>query len=99
ALPNGERRMANLRKLMRLAAEYEEHDGRDLRGFIDFAQERTRRDEREGMAAVQVEGHDGVRVMPVHAAKGLEFPVVAVADLGRATTAGSRAPDLALGRL
>ena len=32
--------MANLRKLMRLAAEYEEHDGRDLRGFIDFAQER-----------------------------------------------------------
>ena len=99
ALPNGERRMANLRKLMRLAAEYEEHDGRDLRGFIDFAQERTRRDEREGMAAVQVEGHDGVRVMTVHAAKGLEFPVVAVADLGRAPTAGSRAPDIALGRL
>jgi ATP-dependent helicase/nuclease subunit A len=99
ALPNGERRMANLRKLMRLAAEYEEHEGRDLRGFIDFAQERTRRDEREGMAAVQVEGHDGVRVMTVHAAKGLEFPVVAVADLGRAPTAGARPPDVALGRL
>jgi ATP-dependent helicase/nuclease subunit A len=99
ALPNGERRMANLRKLMRLAGEYEEHEGRDLRGFIDFAQERTRRDEREGMAAVQVEGHDGVRVMTVHAAKGLEFPVVAVADLGRGPTAGSRSPDIALGRL
>ncbi|HEY7151361.1 MAG TPA: UvrD-helicase domain-containing protein [Solirubrobacterales bacterium] len=99
SLPNGERRMANLRKLMRLASEYEEHDGRDLRGFIDFARERTRRDEREGMAAVQVEGHDGVRVMTVHAAKGLEFPVVAVADLGRGPTAGSRAPDIALGRL
>ena len=31
--------------------EYEAHEGRDLRGFLDFAEERTRRDEREGMAA------------------------------------------------
>ena len=51
------------------------------------------------MAALQVEGHDGVRVMTVHAAKGLEFPVVAVADLGRGLGAGSRAPDIAIGRL
>ena len=35
------------------------------------------------MAAVQAEDHDGVRVMTVHAAKGLEFDVVAVPDLGR----------------
>ncbi len=98
AMPNGRRRMANVRKLMRLAREYEDHDGRDLRGFLDFAEERTRRDEREGMAALQVEGHDGVRVMTVHAAKGLEFPVVAVADLGRGLGSGSRAPDIAIGR-
>ena len=51
------------------------------------------------MAAVQVEGHDGVRVMTVHAAKGLEFPVVAVADLGRAARAGSRDGDVAIGRI
>ncbi len=96
---DGPRRMANVRKLMRLAAEYEEHDGRDLRGFLEFAEERTRRDEREGMAAVQVEGHDGVRVMTVHAAKGLEFPVVAVADVGRGLGMGFRDPDLIVGRL
>ena len=48
--------MANVRKLMRLAAEYEEHEGRDLRGFLDFAEERTRRDEREGMAASRSRG-------------------------------------------
>jgi ATP-dependent helicase/nuclease subunit A len=99
AMKSGTRRMANLRKLMRLAAEYEEHDGRDLRGFLDFAEERTTRDEREGMAAVQVEGHDGVRIMTVHAAKGLEFPVVAVADLGRRLGAGFSYPDLVVGRL
>jgi ATP-dependent helicase/nuclease subunit A len=99
AMRSGPRRMANLRKLMRLAAEYEEHDGRDLRGFLDFAEERTSRDEREGMAAVQVEGHDGVRVMTVHAAKGLEFPVVAVADLGRRLGAGFAYPDIVVGRL
>jgi ATP-dependent exoDNAse (exonuclease V) beta subunit len=95
----GERRMANIRKLMRLAREYEEHDGRDLRGFLDFAEERTVRDEREGMAAVQVEGHDGVRLMTVHAAKGLQFPVVAVADLGRGLGVGGRPGDLVIGRI
>jgi ATP-dependent exoDNAse (exonuclease V) beta subunit len=98
-MEDGTRRMANVRKLMRLAAEYEDHDGRDLRGFLDFAEERTRRDEREGMAAVQVEGHDGVRVMTVHAAKGLEFPVVAIADMGRGLGMGFSYPDLIVGRL
>jgi ATP-dependent helicase/nuclease subunit A len=97
--PGGERRMANIRKLMRLAREYDEHEGRDLRGFLDFAEERTVRDEREGMAAMQVEGHDGVRLMTVHAAKGLQFPVVAVADLGRGLAAGGRPADLVIDRV
>ena len=75
--------MANVRKLMRLARDYEASEGRDLAGFLALAADSTERDEREGMAAVQAEGHDGVRVMTVHAAKGLQFPVVAVPDLGR----------------
>ena len=37
ARAGGERRLANLRKLMRLAREYEHAEGRDLRGFLDFA--------------------------------------------------------------
>ena len=78
ARSGGEGRMANVRKLMRLAREFERHEGRDLAGFLAAAEESTRRDEREGMAPVRAEGHDGVRVMTVHAAKGLEFPVVAV---------------------
>ena len=96
ARPGGPGRMANVRKLIRLAAEYEEHEGRDLRAFLAAAAESTRRDEREGMAPVRAEDHDGVRIMTVHAAKGLEFPVVAVPDLGRKLDAGHRWGDVAI---
>ena len=98
ARSGGAGRMANVRKLMRLAREYEANEGRDLGGFLALAADSTRRDEREGMAAVQAEGHDGVRVMTVHAAKGLQFPVVAVPDLGRRLNAGHRNADLVIGR-
>jgi ATP-dependent helicase/nuclease subunit A len=90
-------RMANVRKLMRLAREYDRNEGRDLAGFLSLAAESAKRDEREGMAAVQAEGHDGVRVMTVHAAKGLQFPVVAVPDLGRRLNAGHTSADLVIG--
>ena len=94
----GRGRMANVRKLIRLAREFEAHEGRDLRGFLAAAEELTERDEREGVAAIQAEDHDGVRIMTVHAAKGLEFPVVAVPDLGRQLSAGERIGDILLGR-
>jgi ATP-dependent helicase/nuclease subunit A len=83
ALPAGDRRMANLRKLMRLAREYESDEGRDLRGFIDFLGERDVLGDREPEAPLQVEHVRAVRMMTIHAAKGLEFPAVFVADLGR----------------
>jgi ATP-dependent helicase/nuclease subunit A len=99
ARPGGRGRMANVRKLLRLAREFEAHEGRDLRAFLAAAEELTTRDEREGLAATQAEGHDGVRIMTVHAAKGLEFPVVAVPDLGRGLSQGERAGDVILGRV
>jgi ATP-dependent helicase/nuclease subunit A len=83
ALPGGERRLANVRKLMRLAREYEGERGRDIRGFIDYVDERELLQAREGEAPLEGEGLDAVRLMTIHAAKGLEFPVVCVADLGR----------------
>ena len=94
--PSGEARFANVRKLMRLAAEYEAREGRDLRGLLDFLAARS--ESAEAQAATAVEGHDGVRIMTVHTAKGLEFGVVAVPDLSRRLLAGSRAPALVLGR-
>ena len=83
SLPAGDRRMANVRKLMRLAREYEADEGRDLRGFIDFVAERDLIQEREGEAPLEAEELDAVRLMTVHRAKGLEFKVVCVADLGK----------------
>jgi ATP-dependent exoDNAse (exonuclease V) beta subunit len=95
-MDGGVRRLANVRKLMRLAAEYEAHEGRDLRGFLDSAAARGSSVDREPEAAIESEGHAGVRMMSVHAAKGLEFDVVAVADLGRGMIAGGARPDLRL---
>ena len=58
ARPGGDRRLANLRKLMRLAGEYERAEGRDLRGFLaDAAGARPRRGARgRGRARVRRPG-------------------------------------------
>jgi ATP-dependent helicase/nuclease subunit A len=93
----GEARFANVRKLMRLAAEFEAREGRDLRGLLDFLAARAETNS-EAQAATAAEGHDGVRIMTVHNAKGLEFDVVAVPDLSRSLLAGARPPQLVLGR-
>ena len=95
-MDEGRRRTANLRKLVRIATEYEAHDGRDLRGFLDHAAARAAFSDRESEAAAASEDHAGVRVMTIHAAKGLEFETVAVADLGRGLTSGGQPPELRL---
>ncbi|MCW2992009.1 MAG: family ATPase [Solirubrobacterales bacterium] len=82
-LPGGVRRLANVRKLIRLATSYERDVGRGVRGFIDRATAELEAEAREADAPVELAGFDAVRLMTIHAAKGLEFPVVVVADLGR----------------
>jgi ATP-dependent exoDNAse (exonuclease V) beta subunit len=83
ARSGGDRRLANLRKLMRLARDYERAEGADLRGLVDYAMTQDLAEAREGEAALESDGLDAVRLMTIHRAKGLEFPVVCVADLGR----------------
>jgi ATP-dependent helicase/nuclease subunit A len=89
----GERRLANVHKLVRLARRFEAQEGRDLRGFLDHvAHLEVALDGREAEAPVGGGEIDAVRLMSIHAAKGLEFPVVCVADLGREPNL--RVPDL-----
>ena len=83
SLPNGERRLANVHKLQRLAAEHEREHGRDVRAFVDLANAELEAEAREADAPVELGDLRAVRLMTIHAAKGLEFGVVCVADLGR----------------
>ena len=95
ARAGGERRLANLRKLMRLARDYERAEGRDLPGFLAYAATRDIAAAREGEAPLESEGSTRCGSMTIHRAKGLEFPVVCVADLGR--QGGGRTERLLLG--
>jgi ATP-dependent helicase/nuclease subunit A len=82
-LQGGARRLANIHKLLRLAADFERDRGRDVRGLADLATAELEAEARETDAPVELGDVKAVRLMSVHAAKGLEFPVVCIADLGR----------------
>jgi ATP-dependent exoDNAse (exonuclease V) beta subunit len=94
--PAGEARLANVRKLMQIAEQFEADEGRDLRGLLDFLAFREEAAD-ESAAATAAEDHDGVRIMSIHRAKGLEFGVVAVPHLDRSLLAGSWPPLLTFG--
>jgi len=83
SLSGGARRLANVHKLMRLAAAFERDHGRDVRGLADLAAAELEAEARETDAPVELGDVKAVRLMSIHAAKGLEFDVVCVADLGR----------------
>ena len=80
---DGRRRYANLRKLARLARSYEELRGPDVEGFVRFVREQEAAGSVEREAVAEEEGAGAVRLLTIHAAKGLEFKVVVVADAGR----------------
>jgi ATP-dependent helicase/nuclease subunit A len=86
---DGRRRYANLRKLGRLARSYEELRGPDVEGFVRFVEEQESVGAAERDAVAEEEGADAVRLLTIHAAKGLEFKVVVVADAGRDRNAPS----------
>jgi len=78
--PGGEQALANVLHVAELARQYEFEGGMSFRGFVETLHERSAA-AHAAEAPILEEGSDGVRLMTVHKAKGLEFPVVILADM------------------
>ena len=78
--PGGEQALANVLHVAELARQYELDGGMSFRGFVEALQTKAAAGE-AAEAPILEEGSDGVRLMTVHKAKGLEFPVVILADM------------------
>jgi len=77
--PWGEQALANVMRIAELAGRYEMSGGISFRAFVE--QLRADADGEAPEAPIVEETSEGVRLMTVHRAKGLEFPVVILADV------------------
>ncbi|MFJ7649967.1 helicase-exonuclease AddAB subunit AddA [Lysinibacillus sp. NPDC097279] len=83
AMPNGKQRQANLRVLHDRALMYEKTSFRGLFRFLRFIDRMRTRGDDLGTAKSIGEKDDVVRLVTIHSSKGLEYPVVFVAGMGR----------------
>ncbi|MGH7897500.1 MAG: UvrD-helicase domain-containing protein, partial [Candidatus Binatia bacterium] len=77
--PTGEQALANCLRVVELARRFERRGAPSFRAFVEQVDDEA---ERGGSAEAPVveEGSEGIRIMTAHGAKGLEFPVVILAD-------------------
>lgn len=96
----GQRKLANLHKLVEQARTLDRLNPGDVSGFVTQLNEFVTRAPKEPVAATSANG-DVIRIMTIHNAKGLEFPLVVVPDLNRKSHPGSSDPvmDVELGPL
>ncbi len=81
--PGGAQRVGNLIKIKETARALESKGPLTLPAFLKLLTALSLEREDEAEAVVTEEGKNAVRIMTIHAAKGLEFPIVFVVDLGR----------------
>jgi ATP-dependent exoDNAse (exonuclease V) beta subunit len=76
----GDQVLANILRLLQLARSFEESGGLSFRGFVDYLDSLAEASDRSDQPMIE-EGVEGVRLMTVHKAKGLEFPIVIPCDI------------------
>ena len=83
ALPGGNQRGANLRMLVEKAMDYEKTSYRGLFNFVRYIESLQKYEVDFGEVNVTDAGSGAVQIMTVHKSKGLEFPVVFAAGMGK----------------
>ena len=83
AMPGGHQRQGNLKVLVDRARQFQTTSVRGLFNFIKFIDKLKNSSGDMGTAKTLGENDDVVRIMSIHKSKGLEFPVVIVAGLGK----------------
>lgn len=83
SMPGGAQRKANLDMLIEKARAYESTSYKGLFHFVRYIEQLQKYDVDYGEASIEDEHSDTVRVMTIHKSKGLEFPIVIVAGMGK----------------
>lgn len=97
-LPNGPQRRANLLKLHELARSFGTFRRQGLHRFLRFVDTLEASGEELSTAPTLGQSEDVVRIMTIHQSKGLEFPVVFVAGLGKRFNLGDRSGSMIFAR-
>ena len=83
ALPAGEQKCANVQMLIEQAIHYEDTSYKGLFHFVRYIEKLRKYDVDYGEADIINENENAVRIMSIHKSKGLEFPVVFAAGMGK----------------
>ena len=92
--PRGEQRQNNVRRLLSLALRFDQFQRQGLFRFLAFIEAQRDAEAEPDVAAALDE--NAVRLMSIHQSKGLEFPLVVVADLGKPFNTSDLKSDLIL---
>jgi len=91
---HGEQAVANLRKIREMAEALADRPHLTLTGFVDLMMNRVSEQPDEAESALAEESLDAIRVLTIHKAKGLEFPVVILPSLHQGAKSPRKGPSV-----